>query len=104
MLKTQAINALIGAAGVFSAIIPDWLDDQIIVGKVGGVVIRAGEVKRLNQALDDVQAIPPLREQVVELLRSRQIIDAIKLVRSQTDLGLKEAKEYTDEVRAAEGL
>lgn len=104
MPKIEVINTLIGVAGVFSANIPDWLDDDVVVGKVAGLTIHAGEVKRLNRALDEIRKNPPLREQVVELLRSRQIIDAIKLVRAHTNLGLKEAKDYTDQIRAEEGL
>lgn len=104
MIKLEAVHTLIGIAGVFSANIPDWLDDEVVVGKIAGLTIHAGEVKRLNQALEEVRKRPPLREEVVELLRRRQIIDAIKLVRANTGLGLKEAKDYTDKIREEEGL
>ncbi|SRR5258708_6242097 len=103
-MKTENIYALISFAGVFSVNIPDWLADETVVGSVAGVTIHAGEVKRLNKALEDIRKKPPLREEVIELLRRRQIIEAIKLVRAQTSLGLKEAKDYTDKIREEEGL
>jgi large subunit ribosomal protein L7/L12 len=37
-----------------------------------------------------------LRAQVLELVRQRKKIDAIKLVREREDLGLKEAKDVVD--------
>ena len=40
----------------------------------------------------------PLEDQVLALLRQRQKIQAIKVVRERTGLGLKEAKDAVDEV------
>lgn len=45
------MDALIRAAGVFDFIIPEWLDDDAVVGKICGTPIHAGEVRRLSVAL-----------------------------------------------------
>jgi ribosomal protein L7/L12 len=117
------------AASVFSVVIPDWLDDDVVIGKIASVSIRAGEVRRLTAALEEpflkearVMAdvgldeaedyikrdqdeavkglkIPGLHDKVVELLKSGSIISAIKEVRYLTGLGLREAKSYVDQIR-----
>lgn len=40
------------AAEVFSSImIPDWLDDAVVVGKIASINIHAGEMRRLREAV-----------------------------------------------------
>ncbi|MBP7863507.1 ribosomal protein L7/L12 [bacterium] len=36
---------------------------------------------------------------VIDLIQKKHLIDAIKLVRSQTGLGLKESKDLVEEIR-----
>jgi large subunit ribosomal protein L7/L12 len=44
-------------------------------------------------------ALEPVMEQVVHLVRKNQVIEAIKVVRQATGLGLKESKDLVDELR-----
>ena len=43
-----------------------------------------------------IRAADGMHERVRQLARSGQVIEAIKVVREQTGLGLKEAKEYVE--------
>lgn len=43
--------------------------------------------------------VNPMMDQVVALLRQNRKIDAIKVYREQTGLGLKEAKDVIDNMR-----
>jgi len=105
-------KALIGAAGVFGFIVPEYLDDDVVVGKVCGVNIHAGEVRRLNEALREerdllqglVDGVFSGDNRILALLRTRDLIPAIKLRRELTREGLKEAKDYVDKLGAAHGL
>lgn len=76
------------------------------------------EAKDYVDALERGQSVPPLptqsmpkpkldqhelHRQVHGLLQANQKIDAIKLVREQTGLGLKEAKDYVDALEKTPG-
>lgn len=45
------------------------------------------------------QALAPVMDQVLELVRKNQLIEAIKLVRGATGLGLKESKELVENLK-----
>lgn len=45
------------------------------------------------------QALAPVMDQVLELVRKNQLIEAIKLVRGATGLGLKESKDLVDNLK-----
>lgn len=97
---------LLDAAKVFSFEIPEWLDDNIAVGKLAGVTIYAGEVRRLNQALDNPYPAPTTShdEELLGLMRGGNRINAIKLRREVTGEGLKEAKDYCDQLGLRHGV
>jgi hypothetical protein len=98
-------QALIDAATVFSFEIPTWLPDHIEVGKVCGVTIYAGEVRRLVKALANPLPSTSFDErEVIELLRLGRRIEAIKYRRERTGEGLKQAKDYVDGVGLREGF
>jgi hypothetical protein len=63
-----------------------------------------GQVSRLMQELgiEDDGKVPAdsLQERIRPLIRADQKIQAIKVVREQTGLGLKEAKDYVDDLAA----
>lgn len=42
---------------------------------------------------------PPLEERLKTLIADRRIIEAIRLYRQETGLGLRESKEYIDKLR-----
>jgi hypothetical protein len=111
MTKSEAFSNLIAVAGVFTSTeIPSWLPDEAVVGKIGSTQIFVGEVRRLNQVLQEIQANPvwtdrpPLRDEVIELVQRERVIEAIKLVRGFLDMSLVEAKSYVDTIRAEENL
>ena len=62
------------------------------------------QVHALLQHLE-VAASPKgsLERQVIEFTRANRVIEAIKLYREQTGLGLKEAKDAVDELRRLHG-
>jgi len=85
------------AAAVFNFKIPDWLEDDAVVGKIVGTAIHAGEVRRLSQALEAVEVLKDTNDQHIEaLLREDQFINAIKYRRQVTGEGLKQAKDYVE--------
>lgn len=45
------------------------------------------------------QALAPVMEEVLELVRNNQLIEAIKVVRGATGLGLKESKDLVDNLK-----
>jgi ribosomal protein L7/L12 len=60
------------------------------------------DTRRLERKLDlilkhlGIDPNPGVNEQVLELMKSGQKIQAIKLYREQTGVGLKEAKDYVE--------
>lgn len=98
------VNELARTAGVFGLKVPDYLDDDVVVGKVCGVSIHAGEVRRLNSALENLREQNPEDDVILGLLRQRRVIEAIKHRRIVSNEGLKEAKDYVEELAARHGL
>ncbi|MGV8121834.1 MAG: ribosomal protein L7/L12 [Candidatus Xenobiia bacterium LiM19] len=47
-----------------------------------------------------VHIAPDVKEQIRKMLKNDRLIDAIKRVREVTDLGLKEAKDIADAIKA----
>lgn len=45
------------------------------------------------------QALAPVMDQVLELVRNNRLIEAIKVVREATGLGLKESKDLVDNLK-----
>lgn len=84
------------AARLFSFDIPEWIDDGVVVGKITGKPIYAGDVRRLNEALQG-EAPHPDAALLLHLCAGRRI-EAIKERRYQTGEGLKEAKDYIDKL------
>lgn len=64
-----------------------------------GFASDAEEITALRRRLADVFDLANLDNEVLKLIRQDQFINAIKLCRQQTGLGLKEAKEYVEKVR-----
>lgn len=62
--------------------------------------IEAGEPVQSASEL----AIPELAEQIVDLLKQGQKIEAVKLYREHAGVGLKEAKDIVDEIGARAGI
>ena len=98
------VNALVRTAGVFNRVIPDYLSDDVVVGKVCGVPIHVGEVRRLNDALANLREENPEDDVILGFLRSRRIIEAIKHRRIVSNDGLKEAKDYVEDLAERHGL
>ena len=94
----------IRAAGVFSFVIPEWLEDDAVVGKVVGVAIHAGEVRRLTAALTEIDKPSPDDEVILDFLRKNEFISAIKHYRLVTNEGLKQSKEYVEDLGLKYGL
>src|SRR4051812_10182606 len=87
---------IVEAAEVFSSIlIPEWLDDGIKVGEIGGVNVYAGEIRRLQSAVEEFKK-DNFDAEIGKRLRIRNLIDAIRYVREQKDIPLKEAKQYVE--------
>jgi len=98
------MNSLIRAAQVFDFVIPEWLEDDAIVGKIAGTVIHAGEIRRLSKALIEAEQPGQDDHHMLQLLRGRQRIEAIKYRRTYTGEGLKEAKDYVDNLGVEHGI
>jgi ribosomal protein L7/L12 len=92
------MSDLIRAARVFNFVIPEWCEDDVVVGKIVGVSIHAGEVRRLAKALDDAPQPGQDDLNMLELLRKGRRIEAIKYRRTYSGEGLKEAKDYVDQL------
>ena len=61
--------------------------------------IAAGRVViTTTQTTRNTQFSPELTQQVIQLLRENRKIEAIKLIRQETNLGLKESKDIADEL------
>ncbi|WP_338768454.1 hypothetical protein WAF17_07845 [Bernardetia sp. ABR2-2B] len=45
------------------------------------------------------QITPKLEVEVIQLLKQNKILEAIKLIVTNTELGLKDSKEYVDELK-----
>lgn len=71
-----------------------------------GLAEAKAAVEAMNSSPPPVPTGPPgeLEQQVLGLLRSKQTIQAIKLVRQRTSLGLKEAKEMVEGIAARHGM
>jgi len=99
--------SLIRAAKVFNFIIPEWLDDDVAVGKICGVAVHAGEVRRLSAAIqaqeEDTEPNPD-DQIILDLLKGRRIIEAIRHRRLITNEQLNEAKDYVEAIGARHGL
>lgn len=99
------MNSLIRAAQVFSFNIPEWLEDDVVIGKVAGVSIHVGEVRRLSKALESISLATDMHDQeILKWLRKDRRIEAIKYRREVTTEGLKEAKDYVDQLGIKHGL
>ena len=92
------------AAAVFNINLPEWLADDVQVGTIAGVKVYAGEVRRLTKALAESSESDPNDNQILEFLRRRQLIEAIKYRRQISVDGLKEAKEYVEAIGVRHGL
>jgi hypothetical protein len=96
---------LIDASQVFSFDIPDWLEDGQRVGQIAGNPIYAGEVRRLQKALDEAKT--PTHslddEYILSLMRKGERIQAIKHRRITTSEELREAKDYCDALGLRDG-
>ena len=62
-----------------------------------------------DAAIPDVEAPaaeepPPYEAEVLALLRAGQLIEAVKVVRAHTGLGLRESKVLVEELAAREGI
>ena len=101
---------LIRAAEAFNVNIPDWLGDDTPVGTIAGVTITVREIRRLSQALALVDLRAPRGvissddQYIVELLRKHELINAIKYRRTVSNEGLKEAKDYVEDLGLRFGL
>ena len=63
-------------------------------------ISRLGELyDRFFMGLTPTDTGDPLRDEVVPMVRSGHIIEAIKLVRERTGWGLRESKDYVDSLR-----
>lgn len=64
---------------------------------------RFDDLLRLRPGVQAVLVPPPLEERIKAMVNGQhetsQYIDAIKLVREETHMGLKEAKDYVDSLR-----
>lgn len=53
-----------------------------------------------NENIESVNHAPNLDAEVIKLIKSNQMIHAVKLVLENTNLGLKGSKEYVDALKA----
>jgi hypothetical protein len=99
------MNDLVRAAQVFNFTIPEWLEDDVIVGKICGTAIHAGEIRRLSKGLEVVKGdISPADAEILALIRADRRIEAIKYRRILTHEFLKEAKDYVEQLGVRHGL
>jgi len=102
MVEKSALHA---AAKVFDFQIPDRLDDSVVVGKICGVNICTGELRRLSKALRECpENLSPHDANILFLLKRHSLIEAIRFRRTETNEGLKEAKDYVEEIGERYGL
>jgi hypothetical protein len=83
---------------------------RAIGGRLGGIQNRLAVLSRIEAKLDllkqaDIKFDPYayVSNDIVEALRRNQKIEAIKLYRQATGVGLKEAKEFIEEVQRRAG-
>lgn len=98
------MNSLFRTAGVFNFTIPAWLEDDAVVGKIVGVSIHAGEVRRLNEALKNTEEPIPADATILNYLESQRLIEAIKYRRMVSNDNLKDAKEYVEQIGVRHGI
>ena len=102
--------SLVRAARVFSYEIPARLPDDTVAGTLWGVNVYVGELRRLTAAIHaveaDTEADPndPNDQIILDFLKRREMINAIRHRRSITNEYLKEAKEYVDLLGARHNL
>lgn len=101
------------AAEVFSSImIPDWLDDAVVVGKIASINIHAGEMRRLreavaeqNQAIRDEHGLNKSDYDAIKnFLEREDFINAIKYVCEVTGTHLRDGKDIVERVGENLGL
>lgn len=97
-----------GAAAVFNFIVPEYLEDDVVVGKICGTSIYAGEIRRLNQALY-LEPDGGLDQELLDILRRPNhfteehlggFTQAIKYYREKTSAHLIDAKSYVERLCA----
>jgi hypothetical protein len=108
------MEKLVKAASAFDFTLPDYLADDVVIGRLVGVDIHASELRHLRTALDELRdaeleaasyvAEVSLRNRVVTFLKQRELINAVKEVRSTLDLGLADAKDYVEKIGVEIGL
>ncbi len=94
---------LLKAIGPFQFTIPDWVTDDTVVGSVVGAKVYAGEVRRLNKAVH-AHTNEVLDSEIIALTKAGHRINAIKRRREVTHEGLKEAKDYCDDLCVKNGI
>ncbi|MCW5821623.1 MAG: hypothetical protein KIT34_02410 [Cyanobacteria bacterium TGS_CYA1] len=69
--------------------------EEIVIEK------RMSSTNRINQSSQAIQTFDfsNVDPEVIELIRRKRLIDAIKLVRDQTGYGLKDSKELVEEIQ-----
>jgi len=97
-------SALQRAAQVFDFTIPEWLNDEVVVGKICGVNVCAGELRRLSKALHEMEEANPHDDHILKLLKRREIVAAIRFRRMETNEGLLDAKTYVENIGERHGL
>jgi len=81
---------------IFGILVPTLLIQVLVPKAPDGNVIPLE--RKINLILEHLGLDPNqgVNEQVLELMKSGQKIQAIKLYREQTGVGLKEAKDYVE--------
>lgn len=83
------------------ALIPDWCSDATVVGKIVGVTIYAKDIRELAKVPSSIDVDD---EQILAHIRAGNRIQGIKHRRTVTGEGLKEAKDYCDELGIRHGI
>ncbi|MCB1519537.1 MAG: ribosomal protein L7/L12 [Hyphomicrobiaceae bacterium] len=100
----------VGLLVVWAFFLGRWSVNRGRAGNGGGVV-HAPRMEGRGAAGDDASAgagsrtrLSPATDRAVrDLVRQQRVIEAIKLVRQETGLGLKESKDLVDRMRASRG-
>ncbi len=95
--------SLIRAARVFAFEVPDLLPDDTVAGTLCGVKVYVGELRRLSAAIQDKEENPD-DQIILDFLKRRALIDAIRHRRLIANESLREAKEHVEAIAVRHGL